>query len=62
MTLGERIFNYRVTHNIAQRTMDKLLNEPVNTTYRIESGKHNPIKIRQARISRKMDELESEDQ
>lgn len=60
--LGNRILMYRAKHNLTQRQMAILLGEHHNAICWLETGKHQPHKTKEIRITLKMNELEGKDE
>lgn len=61
MELGERILQYRAKHRLSQRQMAILLGENHNAISWLETGRHKPQKMKEVRLTLKMNELEAKD-
>jgi transcriptional regulator with XRE-family HTH domain len=60
-SLGVRMITYRAKHRLSMREFAELMDEQLNTIYRIENGVHKPHKANEIRLTEKMDKLEAEE-
>lgn len=58
-SLGVRMITYRAKHRLSMREFAELIDEQLNTIYRIENGVHKPHKANEIRLIEKMDKLEA---
>ena len=60
MNFGRKMLEFRAKHNLTQKQLAELFGVDVNTVYRTETEKTEPIKVNKIKFENKMKEYEEE--
>jgi DNA-binding XRE family transcriptional regulator len=60
-SLGVRMVTYRARHRLSMRNFAEIIDERLDTIYKVENGIHKPHKANEIRLTEKMDKLEAEE-
>ena len=58
MAFGRKLLEFRARHNLTQKELADIFGVDVNTVYRTENGKTEPMQVNKIKFENKMKEWE----